>query len=267
MEAKGVLDQRIRVGGIPVHSLPHGDVLAGMEANIRGSHVPLHICITNTESMFHARRLGPHREFIEEATYSLCDGMGVVIGAKLQGQSVARFNGPVLLQECCEYGIARGWRHYFYGGKPGVAELLSNKLQTRFPGLLVVGTHCPPFRALTAEEEVMVVEHIRAAAPDIVWVGLGLLKQEAWAARFKTRIQAPWIVGVGAAFDFHAGTARWAPRFVRRMGFEWLYRLCFEPRMLKRNLWSFAFLGQVALETCYLSLASKWRCITGRRST
>jgi N-acetylglucosaminyldiphosphoundecaprenol N-acetyl-beta-D-mannosaminyltransferase len=148
--------------------------------------------------------------------------------------------------------VTRGWRHYFHGGKPGVPEQLAAELTRRFPGLVVAGTCSPPFRPLTDGEDDASVAAIRAAAPDIVWVGLGLPKQERWIARHLDRVGCPWMVGVGAAFDFHAGTVKRAPEAWQRAGLEWLYRLAFEPRMLIRNLRSLSVtlkaLGHMATE-------------------
>jgi len=237
-----------RICDIPVHSCPHEEILAEMDGNIQGPRKQMYISITNTESMYHARRIIDHYNYIENARFSLCDGMGVVIGARLQGKNVKRFNGPALMLKSCEYGVQRNWRHFFCGGKEGVADLLSEKLKQRFPGMITAGTFCPPFREMTADEEAGLIQQINDARPDILWVGLGLLKQEAWIRRYIDKLDVPWMVGVGAAFDFHAGTARWAPSCVRNLGLEWLYRLCFEPRMLKRNIWSFIFLFEAVLE-------------------
>jgi N-acetylglucosaminyldiphosphoundecaprenol N-acetyl-beta-D-mannosaminyltransferase len=235
-----------RVYSIPVHCCPHEDVLEEMDQNIIGPRASLYISITNTESMYHARRIPAHREYIENARFSLCDGIGVVIGGWLEGKRVVRFNGPSLMWKACQNGVGRGWRHFFCGGREGVAELLSNNLTRQFPGMITAGFYSPPFRNLTEEEENNMIHRIRDARPDIVWIGLGLLKQEAWIAKYIAQIEVPWLIGVGAAFDYHAGTARWAPRWVRRIGMEWLYRLCHEPRMFKRDALAFLFLLETA---------------------
>jgi N-acetylglucosaminyldiphosphoundecaprenol N-acetyl-beta-D-mannosaminyltransferase len=149
--------------------------------------------------------------------------------------------------DCSREGVAKGWRHFYYGGKEGVAELMANKLQAQFPGLQVVGTYCPPFRALSPEEDAQVVAMINATRPDFVWVGLGLLKQEAWVASHLGRVQAPWLVGVGAAFDYHSGAVPWAPAPMRALGLEWLFRLIIQPRLRgKRYWWSLVFVLQAA---------------------
>lgn len=123
------------------------------------------------------------------------------------GYRIPRLYGPDLMLNCCKYGVERKWRHFFYGGKKGLPELLSKRLTEKFPGL-TVGTYSPPFRQLAPEEDKSIINHIHKANPDILWVGLGLLKQERWIAQHLGEINVPWMIGVGAAFDFHAGTDR-----------------------------------------------------------
>ena len=142
------------------------------------------------------------------------------------------------MSECCKYGVDRGWRHFFYGGKSGVPELLKKNFRTKYPGFKTAGTFSPPFTKLTYDEDQSIVKMINKTQPDVLWIGLGLIKQEVWIKEHLGRIKVPWMIGVGAAFDFHAGTIRRAPRAYRKIGLEWLYRLYFEPRMLKRNYYS-----------------------------
>ncbi len=234
--------QPILVHGIPVHCLSVGAVLREIERNIRDGREKRYICITNTESMYFARREPRHLRYIKNAYFSLCDGVGIVIAARAGGKHVWRLNGPSLLEFCCEHGVGRGWRHFFCGGKEGVADLLRRKLEQRFPGMVTAGLYCPPFRKMPPEEDRQMTDAINAAKPDILWVGLGLLKQERWIADHYDRLNVPWMVGVGAAFDFLAGTARRAPERIRNMGMEWLYRLCCEPRMFVRNVRSYVFM-------------------------
>jgi len=218
-----------------------------MDLNIRTVRDRRYIAITNTESMYHATRRWEHLEYIQNASYSLCDGIGVVMAGMLRGRRIARLNGPVLLLKCCEYGIESGWRHFFFGGRPGVPEMLSNKLAKRFPGLITAGTYSPPFCQVTREQDQEIVARINAARADILWVGLGLPKQERWIAEHLETVDVPWKVGVGAAFDYHAGSVKWAPPFVRAVGLEWLYRAAREPRMIRRIARSFCFLVYAAI--------------------
>ena len=148
---------------------------------------------------------------------------------------VNRVYGPDLMLALCERSLSKGYRHFLYGGAPGVPEKLAENLKRRFPGLDVVGTYSPPFRPLTHEEDERVVRMINEAGPDIVWVGLSTPKQERWMAGHIGRLEAPVLIGVGAAFDFHSGVKRQAPRWMQRSGLEWLFRLLTEPRRLWRR--------------------------------
>lgn len=140
----------------------------------------------------------------------------------------------------------KGYRHFFYGGAPGVAETLVEKLSREYPGLQIAGSYSPPYRPLSEQEDAKVVAMINAARPDIVWVGLGATKQEKWMAEHVRRIEATAMIGVGAAFDFHSANVKWAPAWIQKSGLEWAYRLAKEPRrMWRRNLDSPIFLTKV----------------------
>ena len=161
------------------------------------------------------------------------DGMPVVWVRRRAGfRRIEKVYAPDIMDRVFAAGAAAGWRSFLYGGKEGVAERLAAVLRERFAGSDIVGTHCPPFRPLTAAEEDALVAEIDASGADIVWVGLGCPKQERWMARFRPRLRAPVLIGVGAGFDFLTGEARRAPRWVQLSGFEWLYRLVSEPKRL-----------------------------------
>jgi N-acetylglucosaminyldiphosphoundecaprenol N-acetyl-beta-D-mannosaminyltransferase len=226
-----------KVCDIPVSMVGIDEVLTNIDCGIGEQRTGGYISITNTESMYHALRIPEHLRYIRGADYSLCDGVGVIVAGWAWGHRIRRLNGPILQLECCRYGVARGWRHYFYGGKEGVAELMAQKLTAQFPGLIVAGSYCPPFRALSAAEDEAIVQRINDAKPDIVWVGLGLLKQERWIAEHLQRIKAPWMCGVGAAFDYHSGAVPWAPAWIRALGLEWLFRLIIQPKLRGRRYW------------------------------
>jgi N-acetylglucosaminyldiphosphoundecaprenol N-acetyl-beta-D-mannosaminyltransferase len=246
------------VCGIPVSGAGRTEVLEAMGARISERRPGGYVSITNTESMYHALRRPEHFAFIRGADFSLCDGVGVIVAGWFWGERIERYNGPVLQLDCSEAGQAPGWRHFFYGGKEGVAEQMADKLRERFPDLQVVGTYTPPFRALTADEDAQVVDMINATKPDIVWVGLGLLKQEAWIAEHLGRVQAPWMVGVGAAFDYHAGTVPWAPAPIRALGLEWLFRLIIQPKLrAKRYWWSLVFVLEAAFAGIFRSRSTR----------
>jgi N-acetylglucosaminyldiphosphoundecaprenol N-acetyl-beta-D-mannosaminyltransferase len=162
--------------------------------------------------------------------------MPLVWISRLQGfRHVDRVYGPDLMLAVCERSAERGFRNFLYGGREGVAERLSARLRERFPRLQIVGTYCPPFRPLTEEEDARVVAMINRSGADIVWVGLSTPKQERWMAAHLGKIEVPVMIGVGAAFDFHAGLVPQAPRWMQRSALEWLFRILAEPRRLWRR--------------------------------
>jgi N-acetylglucosaminyldiphosphoundecaprenol N-acetyl-beta-D-mannosaminyltransferase len=173
------------------------------------------------------------RRILNSSGLTTPDGMSVVWILKLLGQKeVGRVYGPDLMLALCKYGVEKKYRHYLYGGEPGVAEALASQLTDMFDGLQIAGIHSPPFRKLTNEEDQETIEKINAAKPDIVWVGLSSPKQEYWMAEHLERINVPVMIGVGAAFDFLSGSKPQAPGWMQRSGLEWLFRFLTEPRRL-----------------------------------
>ncbi len=171
------------------------------------------------------------------ATLAVPDGQPLVWALRALGHSSAtRVYGPDLMVRFCERASRTGTAMYLYGGRtPEALALLEQRLRERFPGLRIVGGFSPPFRELSPEEERSVVAEIDASAAAVVWVGIGQPKQEKWMLRMRPRLQAPLLVGVGAAFDFHAGLISQAPPWMQRNGLEWVYRLSREPRRLWRR--------------------------------
>ena len=144
--------------------------------------------------------------------------------------------GPDLMAAFCARAAERDVPIYLYGGRtPEALALLQARLRERFPGLRIAGAYSPPFRELSAAEEDEVVSRIDGSGAAVVWVGTGQPKQEKWMYRMRPRLAAPLLVGVGAAFDFHAGLVSQAPRWMQRAGLEWAYRLSREPRRLWRR--------------------------------
>jgi N-acetylglucosaminyldiphosphoundecaprenol N-acetyl-beta-D-mannosaminyltransferase len=212
---------------------------------------PHYVCVTNIHGVVESQRDVHLRRIHNAAGLVTPDGMPLVWLSRLMGfTQVDRVDGPHLLPAVCEHSVAQGYRHFFYGGAPGVPERLAANLQRRFPGLRVAGTYSPPFRPLTSEEEEEIIRLINGASPDIVWVGLGMPKQERWMAAHAGRLVAPVLIGVGAAFDFHAGCKRLAPRWMQRSGLEWSFRLMTDPRRLWRRYFTIipAFAGLFFLQ-------------------
>jgi N-acetylglucosaminyldiphosphoundecaprenol N-acetyl-beta-D-mannosaminyltransferase len=197
---------------------------------------PHYVCVTGVHGVMECRADPELREIHNRSGLTTPDGMPMVWAGRRAGASwMERVYGPDLMLAVLERAVGRGWSSYFYGGKEGVPELLAERLTARFPGLRVAGTYSPPFRPLTPDEDEALVERINTANPDLVWVGLSTPKQERWMAAHVGRLTAPVLLGVGAAFDIHAGTLRQAPSWMRRSGLEWAYRLYREPRRLWRR--------------------------------
>jgi N-acetylglucosaminyldiphosphoundecaprenol N-acetyl-beta-D-mannosaminyltransferase len=171
------------------------------------------------------------------ATLAVPDGQPLVWALRALGYARAtRIYGPDLMAAFCARAARSGTPIYLYGGRSAEAlQLLERRLRERFPGLEIAGGSSPPFRALTAEEQERAVGEINSSGAAVVWVGTGQPKQEKWMLQMRPRLSAPLLVGVGAAFDFHAGLVSQAPRWMQRSGLEWAYRLSREPRRLWRR--------------------------------
>jgi N-acetylglucosaminyldiphosphoundecaprenol N-acetyl-beta-D-mannosaminyltransferase len=195
-----------------------------------------YVCVTPAHGVMECLS-DPHlRDIFNKSGLTTPDGMAIVWLLQIKGyRDVRRVYGPDLVAAICEYSLTRGWRHFFYGGAPQVAEKLVERLHLNFPGITIAGTYTPPFRMLTFEEDQAIIEHINALQPDIVWIGIGSPKQERWMAEHLGRVQAPVMIGVGAAFDFIAGEKKQAPYFMQRLGLEWFFRFITEPRRLWRR--------------------------------
>jgi N-acetylglucosaminyldiphosphoundecaprenol N-acetyl-beta-D-mannosaminyltransferase len=172
-----------------------------------------------------------------DSTLAVPDGQPLVWALRLLGHARAtRVYGPELMAQWCAHAATTGTPTYLYGGRSEEAlGELTERLLARFPGLRIVGGYSPPFRPLTAEERDRVVAEIDASGAQVVWVGTGQPKQELWMHEMRPLLSAPLLVGVGAAFDFHAGIISQAPSWMQRNGLEWVYRLTREPKRLWRR--------------------------------
>lgn len=170
------------------------------------------------------------------ATINTLDGMPFVLKARRLGYECDRCSGPDMMGMIFAQGIDRGTTHYFYGGKNDeVLNKLKMNLEVKYPGIQIVGMYSPPFRPLTDEENSFVINEINTLKPDFVWVGIGAPKQEIWMHEHRDEITGTCMLGVGAAFDFLAGTLAKAPEWIENAGFEWLFRLLREPKRLWRR--------------------------------
>nr|WP_246482061.1 WecB/TagA/CpsF family glycosyltransferase [Methylorubrum zatmanii] len=195
-----------------------------------------YVCITGAHGVIECQTDRALRAIHEGAGLVTPDGMPLVFMARRLGfPRTGRVYGPDLMRALTALSARKGYRQYYFGGATGLPERLAGRLRAQFPGLPVAGTFSPPFRPTSPEEDAEIVARINAARPDILWVGLSTPKQEYWMARHRDRLDVPVMVGVGAAFDFLAGTKRQAPAWMQRHGLEWAFRLGTEPRRLWRR--------------------------------
>jgi len=192
-----------------------------------------YITITGVHGVMEAQDDPRLRTIFNQAFLVTPDGMPMVWMSWLAGQKhVGRVYGPDLMLEVC---ALPGVSHFLYGGSNGTVVLLERKLKERFPGIQIVGTYEPPWRPLNPDEEAVLREQVRQSQPDVFWVGLSTPKQERFMAEYLPKLEVTLMVGVGAAFDFHSGKTKQAPRWMQNAGLEWLYRLGQEPRRLWRR--------------------------------
>ena len=222
--------------GVRVNAVQIPDAISWMEQRIDRREPPGYVAVTGMHGVSESRRDPMFRDVLNTAGLVVPDGMPLVWIGRLRGFGLRRrVYGPELMLEFCQATAARGLRHFFYGGAPGVADDLAARLAERCPGLVVAGTYSPPFRPLTPEEDAAVVDRINESGADIVWVGLSTPKQERWMHQHRDVLRVPVLVGVGAAFDMHSGRLKQAPAWMRENGLEWFYRLVQEPRRLWRR--------------------------------
>jgi N-acetylglucosaminyldiphosphoundecaprenol N-acetyl-beta-D-mannosaminyltransferase len=223
-----------KVLGVRVDAVQIPAVVSLMERWIQERAAGHYIAVTGMHGVMEAQQDPGFRSVLEAADLVVPDGMPLVWLGRWQGCALRRrVYGPELMETFCR-STGPLYRHFFYGGGPGVAQRVADVLKQRY-GVNAVGTYFPPFRPLTDEENGQVGRQIQAAAPDVVWVGLSTPKQERWMCEQRRRLTVPLMVGVGAAFDFIAGTAKQSPAWMRENGLEWLFRLTHEPRRLWRR--------------------------------
>src|SRR3954451_19455606 len=222
--------------GVPLAQIDYERTLdwidAAVEARSRED-----ICVAAVHTVMACREDPALREAVMGASFTVPDGQPLVWALRMLGHDISnRVYGPELMDRACARAARTGQRIYLYGGRnPGALAQLARVLRLRHPGVKLVGGYAPPFHVLSEDEEARIAADINAARPDVVWVGIGVPKQEKWMARMRDRLDAPVLIGVGAAFDFHAGLVPQAPAAMQRLGLEWLFRLVQEPRRLWRR--------------------------------
>lgn len=197
-----------------------------------------YICVVSVHGIMVARDDPEFAKILNEADVATPDGMPVVWALRSFGVTgQQRVYGPTLMLRICARAAQSGLRIFLYGGREETLPVLESRLRGRFPGLTIAGSYSPPFRTLAAAEEDCVTKLIRESDADIVFVGIGTPKQERWMYQHRMSFPGMTLIGVGAAFDFHAGRTRQAPAWIQRSGLEWLFRLGAEPsRLWKRYL-------------------------------
>jgi N-acetylglucosaminyldiphosphoundecaprenol N-acetyl-beta-D-mannosaminyltransferase len=243
--------ERFSVLGVKIDAVQISDVILRMRDWIARHRFGHYVAVTGMHGVMEARHDSNFKHVLASADLVVPDGKPLIWIGRLHGHALKRrVYGPELMLQFCWETASVGYRHFLYGGEPGVPEALADALSKSYPGIRVVGTFSPPFGPLTAQQDVAIVDAINQAKPDILWVGLSTPKQETWIWEHRDRLCVPVVVGVGAAFDFLSSRKRQAPAWMRERGLEWFFRLVQEPwRLWRRYLVKGAtFVCLVALE-------------------
>jgi len=227
----------VQIGGVSFPVINYSDAIQTFQEWIDGNTVH-QVCIVNVHVLVTAMRDSNIHQIMQQAAMVTMDGQPLrwYANAVHRAGMRDRVCGPELMIRCFKQGVERDWRHYLLGGQPEVLKALEMQLQECCPGVSIVGSYSPPFREMTEDEEAQIIAHINASGTDFLWVGLGAPRQEQWIYRNLHHLTVPVCIGVGAAFDFHAGAIRRAPTWMQQMGLEWLYRVWADPRLFSRYL-------------------------------
>jgi N-acetylglucosaminyldiphosphoundecaprenol N-acetyl-beta-D-mannosaminyltransferase len=227
---------RAEILGIPLAVSDYEQVMDWMDAMVATGERG-YVTAAAVNLVMNAQENPATMEAVMAATLAVPDGQPLVWALRALGHADAtRVYGPDLMASYCARAAGNGTRMYLYGGRGDAErEQLADRLRERYPGLRIVGGASPPFTPLTLEQDERLLADIDASGAQVVWVGTGQPKQEQWMHRMRPRLRAPLLVGVGAAFDFHAGLVKQAPPWMQRSGLEWAYRLMREPRRLWRR--------------------------------
>ena len=243
-------DPLANVLGVGVHAVDAAMACTRIEAAIADG-IRGYVCLTGVHGVMEASRDPQFRSILSRAFLVAPDGMPTVWIGHLQGhQGMQRVFGPDLMLDLCRRSVEKGTTHFLYGGKPGVAGELADRLRLRFPGIRILGWYTPPFRPLSLKERHHLESRLRKLRPDFMWIGLSTPKQERFMSEYCDRLDCGLMIGVGAAFDYHTGQLRDAPAWIKNSGLQWAHRLCQEPRRLwKRYLVNnSAFIASIALQ-------------------
>lgn len=223
----------LRLMGVPVHDVTMDETLTWIGRWIEESS-PHQIATVNPEFLMRARSHPAFRATLNRAALCIPDGIGILLAARLRGKQLReRVAGSDLVPNLAKVAASEGWRVFFLGAAPGVAESAAAILASRHPGLLVAGCYAG---SPAAEEEAAIVARVRSTQADVVLVAYGAPRQDLWLGRNLAATGAAVGIGVGGSFDFIAGVSRRAPRWIQRLGLEWLHRLIREPWRWRRQL-------------------------------
>ncbi len=232
--ATGPID-RLEVLGVRVSAADNAIAIAEIDRWIREGY-RAYVTLTGVHGVMESVRNAEIRRAHNLAGLVLPDGTPLVWMLWRGGfKFAACVRGSDLMSALFDHSQKTGYRHFLYGATPRTLGLLNDNLRRKFPAAEIVGSHAPPLRPAGADEEEAVIDAINASGAQIIWVGLSTPKQELWMARHRHRLAAPVLIGVGAAFDFHAGIVRQAPRWLHGTGLEWVYRMASEPRRLAKR--------------------------------
>lgn len=226
---------RVNILGVGVSAL-NMDAAVEVSQALLDSNGQGYVCVTGVHGIIEAQDDEHFRSILNQSFLTTPDGMPTVWCGRFRGfKAMRRVYGPDYMLALCGRSVGKGYRHFLYGGKPGVAEQLRDELIRRFPGILIVGTYTPPFRPLNAAEEEELRSMLESTKADILWCGLSTPKQERFISAYLERLPTKLMIGVGAAFDLLSGNLSEAPDWMKKSGLQWFYRLLKEPKRLWRR--------------------------------
>ena len=228
------LPKSIKILGVPISEIDMDLAISTISNWIKLPDKRI-ICVRDVHGIILCQKDSLFMEIHNKADMVFADGMPIYWSAKLFGsKNIKRVTGPDFMTRMLDVSQSDEIKHFFYGSTEEVLSKLKNELTNKYPLTNIVGYYSPPFHILSEEEEFDIVNIINSKNPDILWVGLGSPKQEKWMYHIIKRLNTKILIGVGAAFDFHAGSKKRAPKWMQSIGLEWLFRLLSEPK----RLWS-----------------------------
>ncbi len=228
--------EHLNIFGMRLDMVQIPEVIEIIQGWIENKNCHNYITLLTANEAVLGRRDAKARDTVNCSSLAVPDGISLILFSRLCGHNLKRrVYGPELLIEFLKTTEGKNYSHYFYGSTDEVLQRLVSGLKKKFPKLKVAGAYAPSFAELATEEEIKIINTINSLHPDVLWVGLGGIKQQLWMYRNKDKLQIPAMIGVGAAFDFIAGTKPQAPAWMRNNGLEWLFRLVTEPKRLWRR--------------------------------